>query len=96
MILLICGILIRPYELIYKTEPDSQTQRRDVVARGKRNGEGMDCEFGTSRCKLLYIGWIKNKLLLYSTGNYIQYPLINLNGKEHRKECVCVYIHMYI
>ena len=22
----------------------------------------------------LYIGWINNKVLLYSTGNYIQYP----------------------
>ena len=27
---------------------------------------------------------------LYSTGNYIQYPVINLNGKAHEKECVCV------
>ena len=30
--------------------------------------------------KLLYIGWI-NKVLLYSTGNYIQYPVINHKGK---------------
>jgi len=45
MILLICGILIRHYELIYKTEPDSQTQRRDVVAKRKeewgRDGLGV-------------------------------------------------------
>ena len=29
------------------------------------------------------------------TGNYIQYPVINHNGKEYRKErvCVCVYIY---
>ena len=26
---------------------------------------------------------IKNKGLLYSTGNYIQYPVINHNGKEY-------------
>ena len=25
---------------------------------------------------------INNKVLLYSTGNYIQYPVINHNGKE--------------
>ena len=42
----------------------------------------MDWEFGISRCKLLYIGWINNKGILYSTRNYIQYPVINCNGKE--------------
>ena len=35
-----------------------------------------------SRCKLLYIGQI-NKVLLYSTENYIQYPMINHNEKEY-------------
>ena len=35
MILLISGILIRHYELIYRTETDSQTQRRDMVAKRK-------------------------------------------------------------
>ena len=39
---------------------------------------------GVSRCKLIYIGWI-NKVLLYSTGNYIQYPVINHNGNEYKK-----------
>ena len=29
--------------------------------------------------------WI-GKVLLYSTGNYFQYPAINHNGKEHEKE----------
>ena len=53
-------------------------------------GRGMDWEFGISRCKLLYIGWINYKVLLYSTGNYIQYPVINHNGKEYEKE----YIHI--
>ena len=28
----------------------------------------------------------KHKVLLYSTGNYIQYPVINHNGKEHEKK----------
>ena len=35
---------------------------------------GMDWEFGIGRCKLLYLGWINNKVLLYNTDNYIQYP----------------------
>ena len=48
----------------------------------------MDWEFGTSRCKLLYTEWVNNKVLLYSTGNCIQYPVINHNGKEYI--CVCI------
>ena len=36
---------------------------------------GMDWEFGVSRCKLLYIEWINNKVLMYSTGKCIQYPV---------------------
>ena len=51
----------------------------------------MDWEFGTSRCKLLHIGQINNKVLLYRTRNYSPYPVVNHNGKEHEK----VYIHMY-
>ena len=27
----------------------------------------------------------------YSTGNYIQYPVINHNGKEYEKECIYMY-----
>ena len=29
---------------------------------------------------------VNNKVLLYSTGSYIQYPVINNNGKEWEKE----------
>ena len=65
-------------------------------AKGEGLGEGMDRESGMSRCKLVYIGWINNKVLLYSTGNYIQYAVINHNGKEYEKECVYIYIYIYI
>ena len=44
----------------------------------------MDWEFGIRRCNLLYTEWINNKILLYNTGNYIQYPVINYNGKEKK------------
>ena len=47
----------------------------------------MDWEFGISRFKLVYIEWI-NKVLLCSTGNYIQYPVIKHNGKEYEKQCI--------
>ena len=32
---------------------------------------GKDWEFEIRRCNLVYIGWTNNKVLLYSTGNYI-------------------------
>ena len=65
-------------------------ENRLLVAKGERSGGGMDWEFGISRCRLAYIGWINNKLLLDSTGNYIQYPVINHHGKEYEKN-----IYMY-
>ena len=58
------------------------------MAGGRRR---MDWGFGVSRCKLLHIGWINNTVLLCSTWNYIQYPVINYNGKEYENKCV--YIH---
>ena len=43
-----------------------------------------------SRCKLLYVEWINNKVLLYSTGNYIQYSMTNHNAEEYlKKEKIC-------
>ena len=42
--------------------------------------------------KNLLLG-INNTVLLYSTENYIEYPMVNHNGKEYEKECVCVYIY---
>ena len=29
--------------------------------------------------------WINNKVLLYSTGNYVHYPVTNHYGKEYEK-----------
>ena len=62
-----------------------------MVAKGKGGGGGMEWEFEVSRCKLVYVEWINNKVLLYNTGNYIQYPVINHNGKEYKKECMYMY-----
>ena len=46
-------------------------------------------EFGISRYTLVYVKQM-NKMLLSSTGNYIQYPVINHNGQEYEKEDICV------
>ena len=73
-----------------------QTYRhREQTVVAKVGGGGWDWEFGISRCKLLYIERINNKDLWYSTGNYIQYPVINHNGKEYEKEYIYIYIYMF-
>ena len=67
-----------------------------VVAKGKGGGGGVDREVGVSRCNLLCTGWKNNKILLYNTENYIQYPMINHNGKEYlKKECIYVQLNHF-
>ena len=51
-----------------------------------RGWGGRDWEAGVTRCKLLYIEWINNKILLYSTGSHIQYLVTNHNGKKIKKK----------
>jgi len=60
-------------------------ENRLVVASGEGGGSGMDWEFGVSRCKLLHLEWISNEVLLYSTGNYIQFLGIDHDGRKHKK-----------
>ena len=70
------------------TKEKQTLEKRRVVAT---EGEGgVDWEFRIRRCKLVYIEWINNKDLLYSTENCMQYSVINHNGKEYEKE----YIHI--
>ena len=61
-------------------------QRADLWLSRERGQRGMDWELGFSRCKLLYITWINNNILLYSTGDYTQYPMVNHNRQEYEKE----------
>ena len=60
----------------------------------KAGGE-FNWEFGINRHKLLDTGWIYNKVLLCSTGNYIQYPVTNHNGKEYEKECMLLLLRRF-
>ena len=56
-----------------------------MFAKGReREWGGMDWEFAG------------NKVLLYSTANYIQYPVINHNGKECKNECIYIYLFIYL
>ena len=43
---------------------------------GMRVRRGVHGELGVGRCKLLHLEWINSKILMYGTGNYIQYPVI--------------------
>ena len=61
--------------------------------QGGRGGSGMHWESGVSRWKLVHLEWIKNKVLLYSTGNYIQPPEIDNDEKEYKEEYI--YVCMY-
>ena len=63
-----------------------------MVAKREWGGEGKDWEFAIRSCKLLYIEWINSKVPLYSTGNYIQFSMINHKGKEYEKEHIYVSI----
>ena len=56
-------------ELIYKTEIDIEVRLMTTSGEGVKGGK--DREFGISRCKLLYMERISNKILQYSTENCI-------------------------
>ena len=53
--------------------------KRDGVTEQRVSGGGMDRELGLAE-------WVNSKARRYSTGKYIQYPVINHNGKEYKKE----------
>ena len=71
-----------------------QTHRRRIQTSGCQGGAGkreMYGGFGDGRCKRLHSEWI-NKVLLYSTGNYIQSPGINHKEKNIKKEYIYICI----
>ena len=51
---------------------------------------GKDWDLGISRHKVVYIGWMDKKVLLYCTGNYSQYRVIHHNGNKYEKEYIFV------
>ena len=53
-----------------------------MVAKGDVVGERWTGSLG------LADAWINNKILLYSTGKYIQYLVVNHNAEECEKICI--------
>ena len=60
-----------------------------VLMKGflEKGGTG---SLGLADTNCLCRGWKNIKVLLYVTGDCIQYPKINHNGKEYKKESACV------
>ena len=77
-------------QLNLSTRHTHRQREQTCSCQGKWGQEGMDWELEISRRKLLYTEWINNKVLLYSTGDYIQSPGINNNRKEYYKKNVKV------
>ena len=71
-------------ELMYEIETLTDIENRLVVAegQGKLGKDGLGV--WVQQTQIIYRERIK-KGLLYSTGNYIQYPVINHNGKNMKK-----------
>ena len=55
-----------------------------MIAKGEGDwGEDRVGGRGCSRCNLVYMKWINNKVLLCSTENDIQYPMIKKTIMEN-------------
>ena len=80
-------------EPIHETNRITDIEYRLVVATGEVAGGEREWGAVVGRCKLLHIVWI-NKVLMYSTGNYSQYNVINHNGKDYFKKNVYMYIQL--
>ena len=72
-----------PREAVKRLQRESLQREQTCGCQGSEgDGEGMGWGVGGSRYELLHIEWI-NKVLLQNTGSYIQYLVINHNGKEY-------------
>ena len=65
---------------------------RSMVTSGEGWGRGIDTEFGIDMYTLLYLKWITNKDLLYSTGNSAQCYVAACMGGEFGGEWIHVYV----
>ena len=79
--------------IFYLSMKQKQTYRHRGQTCGCQGGgwvgEGCTGSLGLADANY-YIQNEINKFLLYSTGNYIQYPVITYNGKEYEKEYIYI------
>ena len=67
-----------PKELKVNRNRHMDIENKFMVNKGEREGR-INYEFGVDIYTLLYIKWVTNKDLLYSSGDYTQYFLILSN-----------------
>ena len=72
---------------IYEIETDSQKREPTCGCQGGGEEERGSGVWGQQIQTTVYR--MNNKVLWYSTENYIQYPVINQNGKECEKSLCC-------
>ena len=77
-------------KLIYKT--NHRLREQTYGCQGKGWGEDIVREFGINMYILLYLKWMTNKVLQYSTGNFVQYYLAAWMGGEFGGEWIYVYV----
>ena len=70
--------------MIQNKNRSKDIENKLTVTKEERWG-GINQEFEINRYTLLYIKQVSNKGLVYSTENYIQYPVISHN-KDWRQE----------
>ena len=63
-----------------------------MVIKEEGWGQGIVMEFGMVMYTLLYLKWVTNKDLLYSTGNSAQCYVAAWMGGEFREEWIHVYV----
>ena len=81
-------------KLFTKQKQTHRCRKQTYGYQEEKGVGGINQEFGISRYKLRYIKQINNKVLLYSTGNYIQYSVITYMGKESENGWIYVYVQL--
>ena len=79
MMSLMCGMQnMLSMNLSMKQKQTNRHRRSTCACQGVEEGEGLTGSLGFVDANYK---WVNNKALLFSTGNYIQYPVINCNRK---------------
>ena len=77
--------LIIPMNLYTKKQKQTHRHRKHLWLPMGKGWGGKNYEYAINRYKQLYIKQVRNKDVLYNTGNYIQYLIITYNGIESEK-----------
>ena len=76
---------------LFTKQKQTHRHRKQTYDYQREKEQGRDkLGAGINKYTFLYIKYITNKDLLYSTENYIQHIIIIYNGKESQKEYVYV------